>query len=158
MNDNETETFAKWACINNHFKGILSICTARGKLSDEKMLEQIKKMISNREDYSTIVQADGYPMSGGTDDFKTTLQAVATAEIVQNEKLPVYLVLSGGTNSKTSELAHICGIDYNGIAIGTFARKIVSKYIDREDFLTNKSVFNEALVIAKNLVHTATKL
>ena len=70
MNDNEVETFAKWACINNHYDGILSICTARGKLSDEKMIEQIKKMIERREDYSTIVQADGYPMSGGADDYK----------------------------------------------------------------------------------------
>jgi len=154
MNDNEVETFAKWACINNHYDGILSICTARGKLSDEKMIEQIKKMIERREDYSTIVQADGYPMSGGADDYKTTLQAVATAEIVQNAKLPVYLIMSGGTNSKTTELANLCGIDYHGIAIGTFARKIVSKYINRDDFLTNKTIFNEALEIARNLVDT----
>ena len=42
--------------------------------------------------------------------------------------------------------------NYNGIAIGTYARKIVSKYIEREDFLRNKYIFNEALNIAKNLV------
>ena len=111
-------------------------------------------MINKRPTYSTIVQADGFPMSGGKDDFKTTLQAVATAEIVQNAKLPVYIMLSGGTNSKTSELAQMCGIDYNGIAIGTFARKIVSKYVEREDFLTNEKIFNEALKTAKQLVET----
>ena len=107
-----------------------------------------------RKTYSTIVQADGFPMSGGQDDFKTTLQAVATAEIVQNAKLPVYIMLSGGTNSKTAQLAKMCNIDYNGIAIGTFARKIVSKYIERTDFLTNKRIFNDALKIAKQLVET----
>lgn len=84
--------------------------------------------------YTTIVQADGFPMSGGKDDYKTTLQAVATAEIVQNAKLPVYIMLSGGTNSKTAELAKMCSIDYNGIAIGTFARKVAGRYIEREDF------------------------
>ncbi|MBQ3819193.1 hypothetical protein II810_01975 [bacterium] len=46
----------------------------------------------------------------------------------------------------------MCGIDYNGIAIGSFARKIVKDYISRDDFLTNENIFNEALNIAKNLV------
>lgn len=105
-----------------------------------------------RKPYTTIVQADGFPMSGGKDDYKTTLQAVATAEIVQNAKMPVYIMLSGGTNSKTAELAKLCGINYNGIAIGTFARKIVNRYIEREDFLKNDYIFNEALNIARSLV------
>lgn len=153
MNEDDNEAFAKWACINNHFEGILSICTARGKLSEEKMLNRIKKMIENREEFTTIVQADGYPMSGGADDYKTTLQAVATAEIIQNAKLPVYTMLSGGTNSKTAELAKMCSINYNGIAIGTYARKIVSRYVERSDFLTNKYIFEDALKIAKELVN-----
>ena len=63
-------------------------------------------------------------------------------------------MLSGGTNSKTAELAKICGINYNGIAIGTFARKIVSRYIDRPDFLANKYALEDALKIAKALVDT----
>lgn len=152
LENDDYETFEKWNCINELYDGMLSICTARQYLSDEKMLERIKLMLKNRSPYSTIIQADGYPMSGSKDDYKTTLQAVATAEIVQNEKLPAYLMLSGGTNSKTAELAKMCGINYNGIAIGTFARKIVRQYIDREDFLTNKYAFNSALEIAKNLV------
>ena len=43
-------------------------------------------MIESREDYTTIIQADGFPMSGGDDNYKSTLQAVATAEIVMNAK------------------------------------------------------------------------
>lgn len=144
----------KWDYINSVYDGMLSICTARGHLSEEKMIDRIRQMIKNRKPYTTIVQADGFPMSGGSDDYKTTLQAVATAEIVQNAKLPVYIMLSGGTNSKTAELAKMCGINYNGIAIGTYARKIVNKYIEREDFLRNEYVFNEALKIAKALVDT----
>lgn len=153
MGEND-DWIEKWDYINSVYDGMLSICTARGHLSDEKMLDRIKKMIANRKSYSTIVQADGFPMSGGNDDYKTTLQAIATAEIVQNANLPVYIMLSGGTNSKTAELAKMCGINYNGIAIGTFARKIVSKYIERDDFLRNEQVFNEALKIAKALVET----
>ena len=154
MGENIDEALEKWNFINEIYDGILSICTARGHLSEEKMIGLIKKMIENRKPFTTIVQADGFPMSGGKDDYKTTLQAVATAEIVQNAKLPVYIMLSGGTNSKTSELANMCGINYNGIAVGTFARTIVSRWVEREDFLNNEYAFNEALRIAETLVET----
>lgn len=126
----EAEIETKWAYINSVYPGMLSICLSRGKLGDEQMVARIKKMIEGRAPYTTIVQADGFPMSGGEDDYKTTLQAIATAEIVQNANLPVYLLLSGGTNSKTGELAKMCGINYNGIAIGSFARKIVKNTPD----------------------------
>lgn len=158
MGENDDEVFEKWNYINEIYDGILSICTARKHLSEERMIGRIKNMIAQRRSYSTIIQADGFPMSGGKDDYKTTLQAVATAEIVQNAKLPVYVMLSGGTNSKTAELAQICGINYNGIAIGTFARKIVSRYVERKDFLQNEYAFKEALKIAKTLVDTVTRV
>lgn len=154
MGENDEETFEKWDYINSIYDGLLSICISRGHLSEEKMINRIKKMIENRKPYSTIIQADGFPMSGSKDDFKTTLQAVSTAEIIQNAKLPVYTMLSGGTNSKTAELAKLCGINYHGIAIGTYARKIVSKYIERKDFLTNEYLFNEALKITSSLVQS----
>ena len=152
MGLNDDEIWQKWNYINEIYPGILSLCTSRGKLSDEKLVERVKKLTSVRASYTTIVQADGFPMSGGKDDFKTTLQAVATAEIIQNENLPVYLLLSGGTNSKTAELAKMCGINANGISVGSFARKIVKKYNDREDFLRNELVFNDAVNVAKELI------
>lgn len=154
MGEDESGIYEKWDYINSLYDGLLSICTARGKLSEEKMISRIERMTAIRKPYTTIVQADGFPMSGGKDDYKTTLQAVATAEIVQNAKMPVYIMLSGGTNSRTAELAKLCDINYNGIAIGTFARKIVSRYIEREDFLKNDYIFNEALNIARSLVET----
>ncbi len=154
MGEDESGIYEKWDYINSVYDGLLSICTARGHLSEEKMISRIERMTAIRKPYTTIVQADGFPMSGRKDDYKTTLQAVATAEIVQNAKMPVYIMLSGGTNSKTAELAKLCDINYNGIAIGTFARKIVSRYIEREDFLKNDYIFNEALNIARSLVGT----
>lgn len=148
----ETEVDIIWKYLNKNFAGILSICLGRNKLSNEQILNRIKRLIKDREPYTTIVQTDGSPMSGGEDDFKTTLQAVAMAEIIQNAKLPVYILLSGGTNSKTAELAKLCGVYSNGIAVGSYARKIVKKYIDREDFFENKAIFNEALKIAQDLL------
>lgn len=152
MGTDENEIYSKWKYITDNFDGILSICTSRGKLSDEGLVDRIKTMIQNKKPYSVIVQADGFPMSGGDDDYKSTLQAVATAEIVQNEKLPVYLMLSGGTNGKTTELARMCGISYNGVAIGSYARKIVKHFVERSDFWTNPQVVEGALDVAKPLV------
>ena len=152
MGNNDEEIFSKWKYINESYDGILSICTSRGKLSDEGLVNRIREMIKGRKPYTTIIQADGFPMSGGEDDYKTTLQAVATAEIVQNEKLPVYLMLSGGTNSKTSELAKLCNINYCAVAVGSYARKIVKKYIQRPDFWTNDRIIGEALNAAMPLI------
>lgn len=146
-----------WDYIKNNYDGMLSICTSRGEMSDIALVEFIKEMITDLPPYRVIVQADGFPMSGGLDDYKTTLQAVATAEIVQNANLPVYIMLSGGTNSKTAELARMCGIDFNGIAVGSYARKIVSNYVSSDDFLQNELKFNQALEIAKKLVATVTE-
>lgn len=152
MGLNDEEVFSKWKYINDNFEGLLSICTSRGQLSDEAMVKRIEKMLENRKPYSTIVQSDGFPMSGGDDNYKSTLQAVATGEIVQNAELPVYLILSGGTNAKTTELAKMCDISYHGVAVGSYARKIVRRYVERPDFWTNPVVLNSALEIAKPLI------
>ena len=149
---NENEVDEIWDDLNKNFDGMLSICLGRGKLSNERVLNRIKRFIAQRKPYTIIIQADGSPMSGGADDYKTTLQAVAMAEIIQNEKLPVYLILSGGTNSKTAELAKLCAVDINGIAFGSYARKIVREYIDREDFFENKEIFSKAQQAAKSLI------
>lgn len=149
----EAEVDEIWNNLCENFNGMLSICLGREKLSNEQVLARVKRLVQMRKPYSTIIQADGSPMSGGEDDFKTTMQAVAMAEIIQNANLPAYVLLSGGTNSKTAELAKLCGVDFNGIAVGSYARKIVKEYIEREDFFKNKAIFEEASKIAQRLVH-----
>ena len=155
--EDEDDVNQRWKYLNKNFGGMLSVCIDRSKLGNEAVLKRVKNMIKDRKPYSTIIQADGAPMSGGEDDFKTTLQAVSMAEIFQNENLSVYILLSGGTNSKSTELAKLCGIQAHGVSIGSYARKIVKKYIEREDFLQNEIVFNEALEIARELVEKSLK-
>lgn len=152
---NEDEINTKWDFINKNFDGFVSLCVDRSLLGDKDVTKQIEQLVKGRKPYTTIIQADGNPMSGGKDDYKTTLQAVAMAEIVEKMKLPVYILVSGGTNTKTKELANLCELDINGVSVGSYARKIVKEYIDRDDFLTNEEVFNKALKIAKELVKSA---
>lgn len=149
--NNKYEIYDKWRALNKYFDGILSVCIGRSHCGNEKLLEQIRFLLDCREDYTTIIQADGTSMSGSDDNYKTTLQAVAIAELIHSQNLPGFLILSGGTNSKTAELAKLCNIDIHGVAMGSFARKAVKDYIIREDFWESK-VFNSAVEIAQQLV------
>ena len=148
----KNKILAKWEDINKLYNGVLSISVSRKNMSDDEIIPLLESMLQNKQDYSVIVQADGNPMSGGTDDYNTTLQSIACADVVQKSKLPVYILLSGGTNSKTTEFARMCNIDAKGVAIGSFARKLVKEYIKREDFFENEEIINKALSCAKNLV------
>ncbi|MCQ2754609.1 MAG: 4Fe-4S binding protein [bacterium] len=152
IGDNEEEIFTKWNDINNLFKGTLCISIDRSKQGDEDLVKRVKKLLECRKPYTTIIQADGIAMSGGEDNYRKTLQAVAIAEMFESAKLPAYIMVSGGTNSKTTELAKMCEVDIQALAIGSFARKIVREYIDRDDFLENEEIFNLALEKAKALV------
>ncbi len=155
MGHDKKDLAAKWNIINECRPKFASICIDRENFGNKEALSRIKEMIAYREPYTTIIQADGIPMSGADDTFKTTLQAVAMAEIIQNTNLPVYIMISGGTNSKTKELAELCGIKYWGIAIGSWARKIVKQEITTNSFWQNETLQNIAIQKASDLITTA---
>ena len=119
-------------------------------------------------------------MSGGADDYNTTLQAISTADVV-NKKFNIrldkksvqkdgdkvitnkvyrahghhqniYIILSGGTNSHSKKLADLVGVRCNGIAIGTFARNIIEKYIDNPNFYNDFELIKSAYSTDKELV------
>ena len=144
-----------------------SMCLDRLHLSNfsfENRIEKAKEIAGNR----LIIQSDGYPMSGGEDDFNTTLQAIATADIlnkrfnmklrksknilIYRKKNEVDQLLSGGTNSLTAILAEQAGVKFQGASLGTFARKIVKSIIDNSEFYENKGGIKEGYLIAKELV------
>lgn len=149
---NENDLLTRWNEIMSEFDGPLSISINRAELGDKGVIQCVKNLTEVRKPYTTIIQADGIPMSGGKDSYKSTLQAVAIADVFRSSNLPVYIMLSGGTNSKTAELARLCEVDIDGVAIGSYARKIVQEFTSRDDFFEDEQVFNEALKIAKKLV------
>jgi hypothetical protein len=103
-----------------------------------------------------MIQADGAPMSGGQDDYNTTLQAIATADIVAKAGVPVKILASGGTNSRTRDLADLCGVPIHGVSLGTFARKAVRRWISRKDFGDDLASLREAVAVAEDLVRRNT--
>lgn len=144
--------FQEWAMINEVIPdNYVSMCLDRMHLSDSHLRKRIKraKEISGKR---LIIQADGVPMSGGKDDYNTTLQAISIADIVIKSKIDTKILLSGGTNSLTAKLADLCGVAFNGVSIGTFARAIVSDCINDESFLRNENKVKIAIEIAEKLV------
>jgi len=157
ISKNEEDVLNKWNKLNNHFDKMLCISVDRSTSGDKDLVELVKKMVEKRAPYSTIIQADGVAMSGNNDEFSTTLQAVATAQMFQKANLEAYIMMSGGTNSKSIELAKICAIEPHCLAVGSYARKIVKEYLKDEDLLQNKAKLDEAVKVAKKLVETIVK-
>ena len=155
ISDDEIDVNEKWEQINKLFDGMLCISIDRSELGDKKLKERVKRMLSSRAPFSTIIQADGIAMSGNNDEMGTTLQAVATAQLFQDAKLPAYIMMSGGTNTHSTKLAKLCGVHPHCVAIGSFARKIVKKYLEKENLFEDKNAMDEAVKIAKELVDTS---
>ena len=152
ISEDEKDVNDKWLQINEMFDGMLCISIDRSELGDKKLVERVKRLISIRKPYTTIIQADGIAMSGSNDEYGTTLQAVATAQLFQNANLPAYIMMSGGTNTKSTEMTKMCGVKPNCLAVGSYARKIIKDYLVMDDLLENKQALSEAVKIAKNLI------
>ena len=67
-------------------------------------------------------------------------------------RMGVYIVLSGGTNSLTRQLAKMSSVRINGVAVGTYARDIVEKYVQKDDFYDNTDAIKMAYEKARSLV------
>lgn len=155
ISNDEKDVDEKWAQINKYYSGMLCISLDRSELGDKKLIERVKRLIANRKEYTTIVQADGVAMSGNNDEFGTTLQAIATAQLFQNANLPVYIMMSGGTNTKSTELASLCNVKPHCLAVGSYARKIIKDYLKQPNLLKDKKAIKEAVKIAKSLIDTS---
>ena len=175
-------TMEEWALITEiNPDNYNSMCLDRlnlGNLNLEHRITEAKKISKDK----IIVQADGYPMSGGENDFNTTLQAVACADVINKKfnmrvdkktaktgpgkakltskrayrpmghKTGIYIILSGGTNALSKQLANQAGVRCSGIAIGTYARDIVENFVSHKDFYTDKSIIEQAYKTANELV------
>ena len=158
----------EWQIVcDSNPNGHVSMCLDRLHLSNftfENRVAKAKAIAGDR----LIIQSDGYPMSGGSDDFNTTLQAIATADILNKKfnmtidkktkqlkyksKTEVNQLLSGGTNSLTAVLADQCGVRFQGASLGTFARKLVKDIINNDEFYHNFELIKQGYLIAKKLV------
>jgi hypothetical protein len=166
--DDDSFIMKEWKVVSDiNPDGHISMCLDRLHLSNFALEERVRKAKEIAGE-RLIIQSDGYPMSGGEDDFNTTLQAVATADILNKKfnmelnkrtgilrykkKNQVNQLLSGGTNSLTKVLANQAGVKFQGASLGTFARKIVKNVVSSSDFYENLVLVKGGVKIAKELV------
>ena len=164
----DTAIMQEWQLVSDvNPNGHISMCLDRLHLSNfafEERVRKAKEIAGER----LIIQSDGYPMSGGEDDFNTTLQAIATADVlnkafnmklrktknilIYKKKNEVNQLLSGGTNSLTAVLADMTGVKFQGASLGTFARQIVKHVVSNDMFYDDINLIKEGYLIAKELV------
>ena len=156
--DNES-IMAEWKSVSDaQPDNCISMCLDRLHLSNTHLIQRIREA-GDIAGERMIIQADGVPMSGGADNFNTTLQAVAIADVINKDlmqkdrkyrNLPI--LLSGGTNGKTKEMAEMCDIAFSGVSIGTHARKVVKQHVQNDDFDNDMESLGQAIEIAEDLV------
>ncbi len=80
--------------------------------------------MTHRKPYTTIIQADGFPDERREDNYKSTLQTVAAAEIVQNEKPScLFSACQAEQTAKQTELAKMCDISYHGVMLSVLMQE-----------------------------------
>ena len=155
----DKSTIQEWGVVSQSVpNGMISMCLDRKHLSNETLIDRIKAAKEIADD-RLIIQADGIPMSGGSNDFNTTLQAVSITDVINKElksKIGQYkdmpVLISGGTNSFTGDLARQCGVSFNGITIGTHARKTIATDRKPTSEMTDKEI-TIAFTKAKKLIN-----
>ena len=71
-----------------------------------------------------------------------------------SDKKSIPIILSGGTNSNSKRLSNMSGVRVNGVAIGTYARKIVEDYTSNPEFYKNDDIVFAAYSVAESLVQS----
>ena len=152
VSNDDQQVMNDWKLLNKLIPdNFISMCVDRHFLSNEQLINRIMEAYEITGE-RMIVQADGDPMSGDGDTFNVTLQAIACADIVAKSGIPVKILLSGGTNSKTGTLAKQCGVQAHGVAIGSYARNVVKKYLVQRDLEYNRNLLKEAVGVAESLI------
>lgn len=134
---------------------LVSFSVGSDLLSEEE-IKEAANLCHKLAGKGIILQCDGTPMSGGKkakDGNNKDKSSLEVAKIIQNEKLPVYLQISGGTDETSFSSAINLGLNINGVAIGSYARKLIKPYLRNLD---DKENLSNAINLAKSLVNSVT--
>ncbi len=111
--------------------GFLSVSVDSMRFNSSELVEYTNSLIKMFEQ-KIIVQVDGISMRGGTKN-SSTFQTIAAAAILLEAEINAYIQLAGGTNHLTGEIADFAELKISGIGYGTFAKKIILSYIEKND-------------------------
>lgn len=133
---------------NKRLEEILISFSLESSLYSDKEFVEYSNFINMLTPKKPIIQIDGKPMSG-TATPESSLQALASGQVLAAKNNEFYIQLAGGINHLTRKYIKEFKLNCNGIAMGTFARKMVWPYI-RD--LNNDKELDKAIRIATYLV------
>ncbi len=131
--------------LANHFE-LESFCIGSELYGKDELKESCKLVIDSvlqkhGEGYQFIIQVDGMPQSGAKqiDQNKKDQSCFEAATIVTdlvNKSYPklsknIFVQVAGGINNQSLKKAHESGLNINGVAIGSFARKQITNWIEQ---------------------------
>lgn len=130
---------------------MISVSIDSSRFNHKELIEYAEGVVS-MFDKKIIIQADGLSMRGGTTNKASTIQTIAAAATLIDAGVNAYIQLAGGTNHLSQEIVNLTELGISGIGYGTFAKKIILRYIEEykeEDFLAN---LDKIVDIARNLI------
>lgn len=145
-NGKDENLFEVFELLKENFKGKIGICISQNPNTKEK-IEIITKVRDIISPENLIVQADGNSISGTDNDIKTTQKAIEECKNYQKIS-GITLIASGGTNCKTAELAKAEGIRLDGVAWGSFARKLIFE----DENATEENKLNRAKKLVNSIL------
>jgi ferredoxin len=145
-NGTDKEIYECFEFLKANFRGIKGICLSENKITDTQKIEIINNLKQLLSPEKLVVQADGTAMSGFDNSENTTMKALEVSKLFLENVDNIYVLPSGGTNSNTRPLARQQNLDINGIAVGSYARKIVSTHLSCDE--------QKAIELASELVRS----
>ncbi len=146
-----------------------SFCIGSEKMNQEDLENASSAIINaviNKHGYLKpfIIQTDGIPLAGARWDKSANkdLISIKNAEIVIkkiNAEFPqyakeIFVQLAGGVTEHSLEKAFKENVQVNGVAIGSYVRKIIHDSYYKENTLDTQ----EAIIFARDLINTSKTL
>ena len=162
---NDDVVMAEWQAVCDVVTdSYCSMSIDRNYLSNTALLVRIDKARELAGE-RTMIQADGVPMGGTGGDVGKTIQAIAIADQInrmvhfdkkrKKADQQLMVLLSGGTNNETRVLAEAAGLEYHGIAIGTFARKQIQNEVRTNAIFDDAELIDTAVAKAVAVVEAS---
>ena len=135
---------------------LVSFSLGSGLLSDIE-IKDAARLCFELAGSNIILQCDGVPMSGGRSNagkngHNNDELSLHVAKLIEEEKLPVFLQIAGGTTEFSFDNVKNSGLPVNGIAVGSYARKLLIPYLN--DIYSDQN-FSSAFRIARSLVQSS---
>lgn len=143
--------------VEDNSLDLISFCINAERFTPKELVEYANAVLDAASKVSKcfagkkIIQIDASPMSGSEKPY-SSLKSLVSALILIENNVDAHIHVSGGANFYTKKLAEQLGIKISGVGYGSYAKKIISNYINSPSENEFYSNLRRIVNIATNLV------